>query len=459
MYLQHMLCLTAFIGLSTCNRVYVHPFNLLAYNKSECDKMELQDHSDEKMFFPIAIESKNNAAEKKIQVEAEDFGPAERYLVPLIGALSFRAVDGWWKLHKTETILIPNTDFFRTIMSFYHGASGNTSRSLQAFLGLNHPLGFTNCTSKASGINVFSKLKSIDQSFCSKDSIITTHRRTAFIFVSPNIPLSENFVHGLKVNVDSLYVRAVDFKDSAKAVKSINEFLESKLPANTKTGLNAIDGTTNFMYSSHVYFKGKVANSSLIPNHQPFWIGPNSIVSVPMISVSGMFPFIEDITKNQLLIKIPLCDNDFLLLAQPINGNNLENIESSMRWETYLNWIDTLYKSQKRYINLFLPKVKIELSYSIQDILSSINVLGLLGKNADFSKMSKTDINMGKVTNIVDFELEESDAESSGESNVTEAKDKPKEVKLNKPFIVALCEGTSKSLLLLGRVVHPTNGI
>ncbi|KAM4042661.1 angiotensinogen [Anomaloglossus baeobatrachus] len=461
MHLQHiMLCLTAFLGLSTCNRVYVHPFNLLAYSKSECDKIESQDHSVEKTFSPIAIETKNNE-EKKIQmkVEAVDFGPAERYLVPMVGVLSFRAVAGWWKLHKSENILIPNTDFFRTIMSFYLGASGNTSRSLQTFLGLDDPSGFTNCTSKVNGIKVLSKLKNIDQSFCSKDSEITAHRRTACIFVSPNVQLSEKFVQGLTHTADNLYIRAVDFKDSAKAVKSINEFLDSKLPPNTKNGLSSIDGTINFLYSSHIHFKGKVANSSLIPNHQPFWIGPSNEVLVPMISVTGMFPFTEDITTNQLLIKIPLCDNDFLLLAQPINGNTLENIESSMKWETYLNWIENLYKIQKRYINLSLPKVKIELSYNVQDLLSSINVLDLLGKNADFSKMSKTDIKVGKVINIVDFELEESDIDSNGESNATESKEKPVEVKLNKPFILALCEGTSKSLLLLGRVVHPTNSI
>lgn len=451
-----MLCLTAFICLSTCNRVYVHPFTLLTFNKSECEKIQSQDHSTEKMFFPTAIESKNNGEENfKLQtnLEAGHLGTPENYLISLISGLSFRAVAGWWKLHKTDSILIPYTDFFRTMVSFYLGAFGNTSSSLQSFLGFEDPSGSRSCTSKVDGLKVISKLQKIDKFLFSKDSNINT-LRTVCIFVSSNVPLSEKFVHGLTPTADNFCVRAVDFKDSAKAVTLINEFLDSKLPANTKSGLTSIDGTANFMYISHVQFKGKVANSFLIPNHQPFWIEPNKIVLVPMISVSGIFQFNEDKATNQLIIKIPLSDDDFLLLVQPINGNTLENIESSMKWNTYIDWVNGL---QKRSISLSVPKLKIERSYNIQDLLPSLNVSELLGKNADFSKMSTTNIKVGKVINTVDFELEESGDNPNGESDVPETKDEPEEVKFNRPFILALCEGTTKSLLLLGRVVHPTN--
>ncbi|XP_066446704.1 angiotensinogen-like [Eleutherodactylus coqui] len=453
---QLIIFLTAFIGLSTCNRVYVHPFNLLAYNKSQCEKIQSQNPSTEKSFFPTAIESESNADVEKLKFEINlEAGPlgTESYMISLINNLGFRAVAGWWKLYNTDSILIPYVDFFRTMVSFYLGASGHTSSSLQTFLGLEDPSGSTNCTSKIDGLKVISTLNEIDDSLFSKDSNIKT-LRTVCMFVSPNIPLSEKFVYGLSQFADNFYVRSVDFKDSAKAVKLINEFLDSKLPADTKSGLTSIDVTANFMYISHVQYKGKVAKSFLIPKHQPFWTEPNKMVLVPTISVSGEFHIAEDNTKNQLIIKIPLSDNDFLLLVQPINGNTISNIESSMKWNTYLEWVNIV---TKRHINLSLPKLKIQRSYNIQDLLTNMNVSEQLGKNADFSKISQSNIEVGKVINTVDFELEESDADPNGESNVPETKEKPAEVKLNKPFVVALFEGTTKALLLFGRVIHPTN--
>ncbi|XP_075718580.1 angiotensinogen isoform X2 [Rhinoderma darwinii] len=459
MQFQHiMLFFTALIGLSTCNRVYVHPFTLLTYNKSECEKIQSEDQGAEKMFFPTAIES-NNVEEKYLRLqtipEPCHFGIIENYLTSLISVLSFRAVAEWWKLQKTDSVLLPYTDFYRTMVSLYLGSSGNTSISLHKFLGFPQPSSSTNCTSKLNGLKVMSNLKKIDNCLYSKDSNINA-LRTAFMFVSPNVPMSEKFVHGLTQTADNFYVRAVDFKDSAKAVKSINEFLNSKLPVNTESGLTSIDVTSNFMYISHVQFKGKVPQSFLIPNHQPFWTEPSKSVMVPMISVSGIFQFIEDTKKNQFIIKISLSDTDFLLLVQPINGNTLENIESSMQWETYGTWVNGLIT---RYVNLSLPKLKIERSYNSQDILPSLNVPELLGKNADFSKMSKKPIKVGKVINMVDFELEESGAVPNGENDVPEIKEEPVEIKFNRPFILALCEGTTKSLLLLGRVVHPTDVI
>ncbi|KAM3930008.1 angiotensinogen [Leptodactylus fuscus] len=460
MHFQYiMLCLTAFICLSTCNRVYVHPFNLLAYNKSECEQIQSQDQSAEKIFFPINIESKTTE-ERNVKLpaylEASHLETSENYLMTLIEAIGIRAVTEWWKLHKTDTILIPYTEFYRIMVSFYLGAAGNTSVNLQKFLGFQDPSGSTGCTSTINGLKVISKLQKIHKFQFSKDSNIDI-LRTVCMFVSPNVPLSEKVVHGLNPISDNLYVRSIDFKDS-KAVKLINEFLDSKLPGNTKPELTSIDVTANFMYISHVQFKGKVAKSLLIPSPQPFWIEPNKVVLVPMISVTGIFQFTEDNITNKLIIKIPLSDKDFLLLVQPINGNTLENIESSMERITYGNWLNQLL-DKYRYIKLSLPKLKIERTYNIQDLLYTLNVSQLLGKTADFSELSKTNINVGQVINIVDFELKESGEDPNGDNKIHETKEEPMELKLNRPFILAICDGTKKSMLLLGRVVHPTNTI
>ncbi|XP_075059439.1 angiotensinogen isoform X2 [Mixophyes fleayi] len=457
MYIQKLVFLTACIGLSTCNRVYVHPFNLFAFNKSECEKVQSQNHTIENMFIPIPIESKMKGEDKSVKVktyqETRQLGTSESYLTSLMNDLGFRAFKQWREIYRSDTVLISCTNLYGSLMSFYLGASEHTSTSLQDFLGFGHPSGATNCSSQVNGLKVISKLKIIDNLLFSKNANIDALKTTC-IFVSPSLSLSEKFVHDLTSSADHFYVRAVDFTDSVTAINLINKFLETQLAKKSKSGLTSIDVTSNFMYTSHIQFKGKVSKSFLIPELQHFWIEPNRKILVPMISVSGVFQFKEDYTSNQLVLKISLSENDFLLLVQPTNGNTLENIESSLTWDTYLKWLNSL---TNRYISLSLPKLEIESALNIQDLLTNLEVSYLLGKDADFSKISNANIKLGKVINTVHFELEDSGADPNEAQDDHKNKEEPLKLNFDKPFIVAMFEGSTKALLLLGRVVNPVN--
>lgn len=62
-----------------------------------------------------------------------------------------------------------------------------------------------------------------------------------------------------------------------------------------------------------------------------------------------------------------------------------------------------------------------------------------------------------QILNIVHFELEDS---GENEANYIPEKNKgqePLEVNVNKPFILVFFEGTTKALILLGRIVNPLN--
>ncbi|XP_073483657.1 angiotensinogen [Aquarana catesbeiana] len=460
MYIQNiLLCLIASLVLSTCNRVYVHPFNLFAYNKSECEHIQTQNDTIEKTFLPISIETEITSEEKIWKVKTYprkyNFGYLESFVTSLINDLGLRAFEALKGIHTSNTILLPSTNFYCSMVSFYLGASGETAMSLQKLLGFEHPSGSTSCTSQVNGLKIISKLKTIDSALFSKNDSISVWK-TVSIFVSPGVPLSENFIHDLGPSADHLYTRAVNFTNSATAVHLINEFLDARLPKKTKSGLTPFDEASNVMYISHVYYKGKVTKSFLIPELQQFWIEPNRQISVPMISASGIFQFKDDSIKNQLVLKIYLGENDFLLLILPTNGNTIENIESSItsyNWQT-LNWLNGL---SNRYIHLTIPKLEIECSYDAKDLLTYMKLSSLLQKTAHFGKLSNEQINIGKILNIVHFELEDS---GENEANYIPEKNKgqePLEVNVNKPFILVFFEGTTKALILLGRIVNPLN--
>ncbi|XP_072265327.1 angiotensinogen [Pyxicephalus adspersus] len=452
MYLQNiLLCMIVSLGLCRCNRVYVHPFNLFAYNKSECEHLQTQNNTFEKTVMPVPIETRFTSEEKFRKVETYtrtyQFDVSESYLTSLINFLGQRAYQALEELHTTNTILLSSTNFYWSMVSFYLSASGETALSLQKLLGFEHPSESKSCTSQINGLKIISKLKTIDRALFSKNGNILV-LKTIFIFVSPGVPLSENIIRELAPSANNLYIRAVNFTNSAKAVGLMNEFLDIQLPKKSKYGLTSVDEASNFLYLSHVYYKGKVTKSFLIPELQQFWIEPGRQISVPMISATGMFQFKYDSISNQLVLKIYISENDFLLIILPINGNTLENIESSFK----INSWQTLNGLSNRYIHLTIPKLEIECLYDANDLLTQMKLPNLLGKTAHFGKLSNEDINIGKVINIVHFELGDS---GDNEVNVPEENQEPLEVKVNRPFILMLFEGTTKASILLGRIVNP----
>ncbi|MEE6475326.1 hypothetical protein FKM82_010708 [Ascaphus truei] len=456
-----LLYLAACISFSVGNRVYIHPFNLYAYDKSQCVKIEKQNDTTniEKMITPIAIESKivpkvenlqGRISLETKQVEIEESGKL-RYLTSLVNDLGFRTFNAWRKTHKVDTVLMSNTNLFGSLLSFYLGASKHTSTDLQKLLGFEDPLG--NCSPRVDGLKVFSTLKTIDNLLFSKDDNIDASKM-ACMFVSTGVPLSEMFVHNLVPSADEFYVSAVDFRNPLRAIDAINEFLKARSFKISRYALTSVDASTNLLFTSYVYFKGKVKNSFIVPEPQDFWIEPNKKISVPMMSLCGMFQFKSD--NDQSILRIPLSENDFLLLIQPNNGNTLENLESSFSMHSFSTWLNNL---ANRYISVSMPTLEIESSYDIQETLSTMELSSLLGKNADFSKISNVDLIVGKVINKIHFELKDGGIETNQAEDFSPNKNdmKPLEVKYDKPFLLVIFEGTTKALLYIGRVTNPVN--
>ncbi|KAM4693397.1 angiotensinogen [Discoglossus pictus] len=455
-----LLYLAACVGFSACNRVYVHPFNLFSFNKTQCEKVKEQNEpvSMGEMYTPISIESTIDPEEEtfKLLLQGKQHESMENqglsYLTLLMNHLGFRFFKELRETHKDNTVLMSYTNLYLTLVSFYLGSAGNTSLDLQNILGFIDPSGDKNCLSRLDGLKVISKLKTLDNLLLSKDANIDA-LKTACIFVSTGVPLYEKFVLNLIPSADEFHVKAVDFKNPLKAAVLINDFLDSQSSKKSKYVLTDIDASTNLLYTSYIHFKGKVKNSFAIPELQDYWIESDRKISVPMMSISGMFQYKIDNTANQLILKIPLSENDFMLLIQPINGNTIEHIESSFSWESFSTWLNNL---SNRYIRLCMPKLEIESSYDIQELLSTMHLSYLLGKDADFRKISNADITVGQIINKVHFELEESGkANDTEDLSVNKDNVKPLEFNVNSPFLLAVFEGTTKALLFVSKVINP----
>ncbi|NXC34710.1 ANGT protein, partial [Campylorhamphus procurvoides] len=453
-----LLCLLSCLTMVTCDRVYVHPFNLFSLNKSDCDKIEeLVQEGKTKTIVPVSIESQTTPAyeedlndKDKLETPSIDgWGKEELgYMKDLVYILGVRFYSVLQKAQQGQNVLLSPTSLYSSLVSFYLGASNQTALDLQGLLGFVPPSGNPDCTSRAVGSNFLSSLRTIESLVKSRDEELL-FSKTLCLFSAPGISLFELFVQDLLRSADAFYARAVDFTNPSEAAKQINTFVEAKSEGQSKCLQTAIDPSADLLFAVDVHLAVNATQAFKLKEPQEFWVDSNTNVLVPMLSITGTFKYKTDASGTFSVVEVPISKTALLVLLQPINGSNLEHVESELTQQSSA-WLQQL---SPREIKLMLPALTIEDSFDLQALLADMELPALLGKGADFSKISNTSLTVGKVINQVFFKLDGTD---QAEDPAAQKEDGVYlDVTLNKPFLFAVFEKKSRAMLFLGRVTNP----
>ncbi|XP_054851944.1 angiotensinogen [Eublepharis macularius] len=446
----NLLCILVCIISVTCDRVYVHPFHLFT-NHESCKKLEDKEWLM-KTFVPTSIESHitpayeesvRNKSEEEPQILGVDYLKDSAYV---LGARIYRKLA---EMFPGENILLSPTSIYQSLLIFYLGASGHTANELQSLLGFNLPSVSQDCTSKIDGHKILPVLRTISN----PNKVDEVHFSKLFcLFSAPNVHLSESFVHELAFANINFYVRAVDFTNLTWAGEQIDFFVKNKNIQKSKNLLTDMDPASNLLFATYTQLKVVVKGASLLSEPQEFWTDSETQVFVPMMTVTGSFEHKFDNDLNLSVIKIAVGESIFLLLLQPINNEDLSSAEAQYSFQPSYLW---LQKLSLRRINLTLPNVSFENVYNLQDPLNKMGLSELLGKSANFSMMSNANLNVRKIINHQLLELRPGEADRA--ENPTEPNEDTETLKvtLNKPFLLAVHEKESCTLLYFGRVINP----
>ncbi|NXQ17841.1 ANGT protein, partial [Peucedramus taeniatus] len=453
-----LLCLLACLTMVTCDRVYVHPFNLFSFNESDCDKLE-KLVQEGKTIAPVSIESQTTPKyegdmndKKKLEApNLSTWGKEERsYLSDLVYVLGMRFYSALQKAQRGQNVLLSPTSLYSSLVSFYLGTSNQTALDLQGLLGFVPPSGNPDCTSTAVGSNFLSSLRTIERLVKSGDEELL-FSKTLSLFSAPGIPLFQLFVEHLRPSADAFYARTVDFTNPGEAAKQINAFVEAKSEGQSKALLADIDSYAELLFAVDVRLAVNVKQAFPLNEPQEFWVDSNTKVLVPMLSIMGTFKYKTDTSGTFSMAEVPISQTALLVLLQPINGSDLERVESELTWQSSA-WLQRL---SPREIKLTLPALTLEDSCDLQELLADMELPALLGKGADFSKISNASLTVGKVINKAFFKLA-SDETDQPEDPAAQKEDRAYlDVTLNTPFLFAVFEKQSRAMLFLGRVVNP----
>ncbi|XP_014806724.1 PREDICTED: angiotensinogen [Calidris pugnax] len=457
-----LLCLLVFLTAVTCDRVYVHPFYLFSFNKSTCEELESLVQEGKKTFVPVSIESQTTPAyeddlKDKDKLEAPSLSSRGRqklsFVKDFVYVLGVRFYRELREARRGQNVLLSPTSLYSSLVSFYLGASNQTATDLQSLLGFVPPSGDPDCTSRVDGHKVLSSLRMIESLVKSGDEELL-FSKTLCLFSAPGVPLSEQFVQDLLPSADTLYARAVDFTNPGEAAKQISAFVEARSEGRSKCFLTDIDPSADLLFAVDVRLAVNLKQASRLKEPQEFQVDSDTKVLVPMLSVTGTFKYKTDASGTFSVVEVPISKTALLVLLQPINGSDLEHVESTLPLQSSA-WLQQL---SPREIKLTLPELTIEGSSDLQKLLADMELPALLGKGADLSKISDTNLTVGKVINTAFFKLT-SDGTDQPEDPTAQKEDVVfLEVTLNKPFLFAVFEEKSMAMLFLGRVTNPLHG-
>ena len=255
-----------------------------------------------------------------------------------------------------------------------------------------------------------------------------------------------------------------DFINSAEKVRvEINQWVEERTEGKIKDLISpgALTAVTRLVIVNAVYLKAlwETEFKKDSTYDQDFWISKSEKFLTPTMHQRAHFDYAES-DKAQLL-SLPYKGGELsMLIFLPKTRDGLSKFEEALE-PALVN--DLISKLESKEVAVALPKFKIKLNVSLGTLLSNMGMgLAFDPDRADFSKMDGTrKLFISEVIHQAFIETDEKGTEAAAATAVIMLAgsayhpSKPIEFTADHPFLFAIREKNSGSILFLGRIADP----
>ncbi len=282
------------------------------------------------------------------------------------------------------------------------------------------------------------------------------------IWIRQGLPVEQPFI-----DVNTQYFDAevtnLNFDDPG-SVDIINNWVASGTHDKITKILDSIPPEMVMYLMNAIYFKGDWTYQ-FEPKHTqqaPFYPAEGEEVQCDMMSIEQEFPYFE--TDNFQAIDLPYGDGDFsMVVLLPKPDSHRSQLIELLDLQQWLDWMDQF---EKREGTLRLPKFSIEYKALLNNMLESLGMgIAFDPGRADFSGISQEVYDQGNRLFIsevlhktfvrVDEKGTEAAAVTSVGVGVTSVQPDRFTMVVNRPFIFAIRERHTNTILFLGAITAP----
>lgn len=152
------------------------------------------------------------------------------------------------------------------------------------------------------------------------------------------------------------------------------------------------------------------------------------------------------------LLELPYLNKDYgLIIVLPNDRNGLNRVKTLLKNNTILNALSEMKKTQ---IDIFVPKFRVEQSYSLKSSLSTIPEFKKLLNELDLSRINgRKNLIVSDVVHKAVFAIDEKGSEASAGTGLgVLSRSIPEVFIADHPFIYFIKEKTSNFILFIGQI-------
>ncbi|MFO7932874.1 MAG: serpin family protein [Bacteroidales bacterium] len=270
-------------------------------------------------------------------------------------------------------------------------------------------------------------------------------------------PVKQEFID-MNVNYYDAEVRDLDFR-TLSALNTINEWVSDKTHGKIDKIIDSIDRETMMILINALYFNC-LWETEFDPDdtsEKPFYTADDRLYGqVEMMTVESTFDvaFTEDFSA----VELPYKNNKFsMFLFLPAEGSSVQDLVDGLDGETWNSWLEEF--SEKEEFTVTMPKFKFDYDRSLKDDLANMGLGIAFTEQADFSAISEIDLLISEVIHKTYIDVNEEGTEAAAVTAVIIGVTSVMEntfIRLDHPFLFAITENTSKSILFIGMVSEPS---
>jgi serine protease inhibitor len=250
-------------------------------------------------------------------------------------------------------------------------------------------------------------------------------------------------------------VTPLDF-DSPAAPRTISQWAEDRTGGRIRDLVEQIDPLDVMILINAVYFKAPWAHP-FEPNatsQRPFRRADGTSVNVAMMSQDRSLPHL--MTDDVHIAELPYASGAFsMVVMAPPTGTNLDAFIARL---TPAQWDQWMTRLESGRIMLSMPKFRFEYDIGMRPALEALGMgITFRPREADFTRIAdRDDLHISAVRQKAFIDVHELGTEAAAATSVTiSVTSMPPELRFDRPFVFAIRERTSGTILFIGRVGDP----
>ena len=253
-------------------------------------------------------------------------------------------------------------------------------------------------------------------------------------------------------------VNELDF-GQASAVETINDWVKDKTNGKIDEIINAIDPAVMMILINAIYFNC-VWEVEFDPDdtHQAdFYNEDGSLYNkVDMMQMESTIKVAAG--EHYSAVELPYKNGKFsMFLFLPSENYTVDQLVQGLDGDTWKNWLQGF--NERQNFTIYLPRFEFEFERSLADDLKAMGLDIAFTDQADFSGISTIPLLISDVIHKTYIKVNEEGTEAAAVTaiimEVTSVDPDRNEIRFDRPFLFAITEKSSKSILFMGKVAEP----